>query len=641
MGPKTFTGEFAWFHAEFWDWYWPLIRRKQRGESIIGIDEYLAYLLLLGRGNGKSSCMEWAVIAAGALLGSTAVTYTSATETLAVEHLTAITHRVETPTVAFYYPGLSEARIGKYGTRAGWNKSVLKTKSGLTVYAVGLNQEVRGLKDLDLRIGLEVFDDFDSRNDSPDIVKKKEGQIGGTILPMGLPDTIKIMGQNIIHENSLANRIFKRHSPILSHRKESGIIPAFSNVKIKPAPPGSSVHPNGLITKGRANWQHFNMAAAQTFLDDSGEPHWMAEYQHSFDLQKEGLVFSNYTDEIQVITWSEFESVYGSRRIPRQWNKYIGHDWARTKSALHANVVSYVAISDQNTAVPGRIFLFNLLTFEPNTEADEVGLAMLKAITPTVPMLYGNESPSWDDLAASALNRDDLQQYVNNTTDFIRKKRVLLSRVIPEYTSAAVHDNNYKALRMSHEAKGPFDVYEKAYGLKFDKINPGADGGADTVDFLMQIDHSKPHPFRPGKTGDSRFFLVVDDDDLPPPKDLKPEKIHGMALARYQFMRWRWLAEKITSEGVQERGPQKMNDDVGNSLQMLFFDNLPRARELTHAEMIEEAIPEGYRRKDFQARSPVKGFASPQDQFAYQYAKSRAEQMVRPDFQTFDLFFDG
>lgn len=635
MGPKTFTGEFAWFHAEFWDWYWPLIRRKQRGESIAGLDAYLSYLLLLGRGNAKSSCMEWSVIAAGALLGPMAVVYVSSTEGLASEHLTAIQHRVESPQFEAHYPSLAEARVGKYGSRAGWNKNVLKTQSGLTVYAVGLNQDVRGLKDLDLRIGLEVFDDFDSRDDSPDVVAKKEGQIGGTILPMGTPETINIMGQNIIHENSVANRIHKRHSDLLSHRKESGVIPAFSSVEIEPQ---GDRH---IIVQGKPNWKYFDMLAAQKFLDDSGPLHWFAEYQHNFERQKQGLVLSNFRDEIHVITWSEFESVFGVREIPDIWNKYLGHDWAKTKSQFHACVGSQIAISDQNSALPGRIFFFNALTFEPNTESDDVAVAMLKAISPTVPQLYAHTSPNWDDLIESALDRRELQQYVSNTTAFIEAKHALLARVIPEFTRAAIERKNYKALRMSHEASGPRQVYERAFGLNFDPINPGKDGGAELVNYQMKVNHAKPHPFRPETTGDTRFFLIVEDEDIAPPKDLKPESIHGMALVRFQFARWRWLAEKVTAEGAQERGPQKALDDFGNSCMMLFFDNLPRARELTHAEMIEEAIPEGYRRKDFQARSPVKGFASPQDQFAYQYAKSRAEQMVKPDFQTFDLFFDG
>lgn len=617
MGPKTFTGDFAWFHAKFWDWLWPLLRAKQRGEKIGTFDAYLSYLLTLARGNAKSSNMEWAPIAAGALLGPFAALYTSSTEGLASEHLTAIQHRITTPQFEHYYPGVASAKVGKYGSRAGWNKNVLKTESGLTVYAVGLNQDVRGLKDLDLRVGMEVFDDFDSRDDSPDVIKKKEGQIGGTILPMGTSETINIMGQNLIHENSVANRILLRHSDLLNHRKESGVIPAFENVEIE------QQGDRHVIVSGTPNWAYFDMQAAQKFLDDSGPLHWQAEYQHNFTLQRQGLVLSNYDDDVHVITQSEFESVFGSRTPPDQWNKYIGHDWAKTKTEFHANVVDLLAISDQNTKLPGRAFLFDTLTFEPNTEPDDVALAILNTICPKAPVPSG----SWDQLVEDTLRRANLEQYLSNATALIEARHALLAKVIPPYVQTALRSKNYRALRMSHEALGPRQVYEM-FGLHFEPINPGKQGGVELINSQMQVDMAKPHPFRPGQMGDTRFFIVVRDNERDKIKALKPEKIHGQQLARYQFSKWRWLAPKLTESGIEERGPEKRLDDVGQALCMIYFDNLPRARELNYSEKIQAALPEEYTWERMVEDSPYEHGLTANQELAYAFQVSQAKKAI-------------
>jgi hypothetical protein len=143
---------------------------------------------------------------------------------------------------------------------------------------------------------------------------------------------------------------------------------------------------------------------------------------------------------------------------------------------------------------------------------------------------------------------------------------------------------------MSHEALGPRDVYQKVYGLPFETANPGADGGIELLNHYMQVDYALPHSFRPQHSGHTRVFIIVDEDKIDYPTALMPDLLLDSDLARYQFRHWRHTEPRLTVKGLLEHGPEKMNDDFGNGLMMLFHDNIVRAAPLTKEERIEAML---------------------------------------------------
>lgn len=60
LGSRTFTGTFADFHYDLWEWYWR-IAGKRRAEIPLTNQE-LVYLALWFRGAGKSSHVEWLLL---------------------------------------------------------------------------------------------------------------------------------------------------------------------------------------------------------------------------------------------------------------------------------------------------------------------------------------------------------------------------------------------------------------------------------------------------------------------------------------------------------------------------------------------------------------------------------------------------
>jgi hypothetical protein len=84
-----------------------------------------------------------------------------------------------------------------------------------------------------------------------------------------------------------------------------------------------------------------------------------------WQVRERGNIFPMFEDgpaSRHVITWSEFERVYGQRRIPEHWRRAIGHDWGSTDG--HPAVVSLVARSAANSSIPGLYFLYWGRTFK-------------------------------------------------------------------------------------------------------------------------------------------------------------------------------------------------------------------------------------------------------------------------------------
>ena len=583
LGSRTFTGSFSEFHAELWGWYWEITFKRLRGERLT--DEELAFLAIWFRGGGKSSHVEWACIAEGAVIGEGFVMYVCDTETQAKSHVAAIRNRLESSEIAAYYPGLARPEISKHGAQVGWRQDYLATASGWGIIPVGLDQGVRGGRKNDLRFTMIVLDDIDDVGDSPAAVEKKLDIISRSILPAGQADTLVLFAQNLIHEGSVLNQIVTRRSDVLSERRVSGPVPAFEKLELR-----DKTSDQGLVWEIKTavpTWPDIDMADARRYLAKSGRAAFIAEYNHDFAADRAALVLSNWDDDMHVITVSEFERVFGTRRIPDRWYKYVGHDWARTKTQYHANVAGIVSVSGMNELLPGFVFLHDCMSFPAATEADDVALRLLKTIAPE-----GVRGEDWDSLIRSAFTREHLEFYITDATALSRARREAIATVIPQHIAPVLSTRNYERFRMSHERNDLRKLYEEIYGLPFEGVNPGRDGGVEILNHYMQVDESLPHPFKPSRLGYTRFFLVVPDELAHYPSSLLPDRLHDSQLARYQFRHWRTAPVKLNDMGVVERGAVKINDDFGQMLQMLFFDNAPQAAPMTPIEQRLVHLPD-------------------------------------------------
>jgi hypothetical protein len=604
LGARTFKHPFAPFHHRFWRWYWPARMKLLAGERLT-LEEMTA-LLIWGRGLGKSSQVEWACIAEGALSEGVTdepgfVGYVCADSDLAKAHVQSIRNRLDSPEIAYHYPGLANPHFDKRGFQTAWRQDKLQTASGWGIIPIGLHGGVRGGRLEEIRFSMFVFDDVDSRRYGADVVRKNLDIIAHEILPAGTPKTLKLFPQNLVSDYGVLSQILSRESDVMSHRTVIGTEdgepqPAFEDVELVPdeARPGAY-----RIRSATPVWEGFDLQAAEVFLSDSGRAGFMAEYQHRLDVDRTESVLPHFRDEVHVITRSEFTVRYGFDTIPPRWGSRWFNDWAQTKSAKHANVAGRVSVSSQNSALPGVVVLSDCMSFEAGAGADEVAVSILKALSPAGAPV-GSEYRPWGTIFRESFTRQNVGDYLESLTARLEAERDSRAHIIPPLVQEVLKRAKYPSFRGSHEqANNALAVYRRVYGLPFKATNPGKDGGLEILNDVMRVDRTRPHSFKPDEIGEdklfrlgyTRFYILVEDAEAAaPPANVNPKGLHGSQLARYQLRRWRHLPVADTVTGEVERGPEKRNDDFGNGLQFCTHDGLPPAAALEQWEIDEEAL---------------------------------------------------
>lgn len=645
--PQFVRGELAPYHIEYWDWLWANLMAKRRGEPV---PDGNAFLAIWGRGCAKTTMARLAPIAEAAILKDGFCIYCSMTQSQSNVHLDSIKQYLDgsnpkfpNTRLRYYYPEictpkLSTAAKGVAG-RATWNQQKIRLHSGYVIQAVGLDTGVRGANEADVRATMIVPDDLDTRSDSVLESEQKMDTFLHSVLPTKQPGTITICAQNLVIEHGVFNRIVTGQVPAFATARFSGPHPRVLNPKTEVQEYNG--RQRTVLIGGTPSWPAQTLEQIQEDIDDWTWPVFQREAQHQLQIDKTGLVLSSWEDEIHVITEDEFASVFGVKKIPRAWNKEILHDWAKSKSAYHANVALKVAVSSQNEKLPGCLFIFDPMSFEENTQADDVAIRILESISPTVDV-HGIER-TWKEILDAELARAHLENFVTNTTALLAARRALLARVIPPLVGPLLRRHNYKRLRMSHEAKDQRNVYRRVFGLNFTGVNPRKEGGIEFANHYFRVYKDRPHPFKPGVMGWAQMYVVVPNHKKEYPLALRPDELHDHDLLRYQFAHWRHTAPNLTTTGILEHGPEKMNDDMGQALQMGMLNGGLLAEPLTYNEQVEEVIAPELRAQNLlhdglslMGRQTM----TASQQMSYFLARERAQQQIQRRRQAFDEYGD-
>jgi hypothetical protein len=634
MFPFAFEEEFSADHRKFWLLYWSVLMRirEQRKYLALGLpiptefeiheDDY-NYLLALGRGLGKSATIEPSSVMRGAILSGYTL-YVCETQDQAEEHIGNCRDLIENPDsrLAEFYPGMKPGvRNHRVKRKTQWSADLFATESGWICRAKGLNSKLRGIRIGTRRPDDINVDDIDGVNDSIALSLKKLKQLTSSVFPTQARrhTTIKF-GQNLITEHSVMNQIIRGKSDALAARTTIGVSNTFERLDFETYVGDDGRTRHRILPSSVPTWKGVNLADAQKFLNDSGLATFLAEYQNSFEHLKEGRVLRNYDDARMVISKTMFAAVFGAPAqgghfVPDYWWKYVAHDFSRTNTEFHACVAFKMTCSGKNTPLPGKMFLFDAMSFEANTQFDDVALRILRSITPTVP----GTSRTWKEFVASHYSRSGLEEYVADTTKLIEARRAALARVLPAKVQPLLAAKNYQKFRGSNEQnKDGLEVYRQAFGLPFQPSNPGKYDGLDWIDHYMQVDRTTRHPFLEDewledegvwRLGCPGFFVVVEDyreagpiyttpegvevyAPTPYPKALQPDALRDSDRCRYQFSEWRTVPVVNNDRGEISYGPEKRNDDFGNALQMLFEDNCVQAAPLTKSERVIAHLPE-------------------------------------------------
>jgi hypothetical protein len=573
IAPGVFRGEFAEFHRDYWEWLWPIQMRRRKGEPIADLDSPLSALVVWGRGLAKSTSLEFTAASEGALCDQAFGIYISSTQDKANEHVAAIRDAIEASQVARYYPGLSNPRIGKFGNQRGWRQDAIYTDSQFAIVGAGLDKGIRGLKDIKQRPTIFLIDDVDEREDTPLIVEKKWKTLVHDVIPMAsLTDQpLVIFAQNLIHRTSVMAKTLKREIPLLGHRREFGPVNTFQeDLQIEKRGHRS------VIIAGTPNWLRMGVKEAQILIDDIGEQAFRSECQNDMTASKEERVLSEYDEQYHVITWSMFEKVFGTNRVPAHWEVHDGHDWGTTGPQAHPAVYTSVAVAAQDSPLPGDVFVVWGRCFDAGTTEHQIARAV---ITERRRYLW---HPGAEEAVKLLITSDRAEN-----EDVMWELRWRAGQALP-LTSA----------RMSHEASSERLTYQVKWGLPLQACDSGKLAGLSQIRHYLEPDRSRRHPFKPEVMGKPSMYLVVDDDQL-----LEMRDDQGLKRHREEALTLRW-DPNIAGRDV----PMKRGDDAVDSLKMIFQGFPLNATELDEYQKREAALAPNLRLDTMQDKPYSEGW---------------------------------
>lgn len=290
----------------------------------------------------------------------------------------------------------------------------------------------------------------------------------------------------------------------------------------------------------------FRRAFVPARLDDN--PHLdQAEYEESlteldsvtrlqlrrgdWQITVSGDILYMWSERHIVISWSDFERVFGVRHIPTHWLLEMYQDWGTTKD--HPCVTSWFATAGENSKsingvkMAGSVFLYRGLMTDTCT-AREVGQRLIEKMSP-----LGE-----------------------------------LSRL--------------RRFEMSHEASSERLEY-KQLGLPATNWQTGKTRGIEQLkNALTLIDGNKPHPFHPQLPGHPKLYFIVDDNEIENPTSDK-----GLARWRAEAVAYKWNTPK-SGEPPARLEPYALFNDacfVAGTLVTTARGNLP-IEKVTNTDLV-------------------------------------------------------
>lgn len=303
------TANFAPFHEELWAW-------AESVDPHISPDPFLGIWYRFG---GKSTNAEAVCVRFAWKKVRNYGLYISSTQAQADDHVQNVAAMLESRRVAARMPQLSERLVGKYNNSKGWRINRLRTQSGFTLDAIGLDKAMRGAKLEDQRPDFMVFDDIDDQDDTPRTVEKKDATITRKILPAGAHNLAVLGVQNLIHSNGIFSRLLDGRADFLQRRIVSGPFPLLQGMTFDKDPLDPK---RATITGGHPTWSAYGIEEAQAKVEDIGFKAFRIECQHE-TAEADGLFLED--------VWYASSHVVAPFAVPATWYIDRSYDWGKAK----------------------------------------------------------------------------------------------------------------------------------------------------------------------------------------------------------------------------------------------------------------------------------------------------------------------
>ena len=551
------------YHVDFWDWAWSIEKGKQ-AKSFISI---------WPRRGAKSTSTELACVALAATGKRKYALYISGTQDQADDHVANIQSLLESDAVQEYYPELGKPQLNKLGNLRGWKQSRLRTANGFIVDAIGLDAAARGVKLDAQRPDLIIVDDIDKESDSRSVTAKKIKTLTRALLPAGSDDVAILAVQNLVHKDSVFSQLIDGRAGFLSDRVPSKPIPALHGLTYERRNDGLGY----VVTGGQPTWEGLRTDHCQDLIDDIGLDAFLAECQHEVAQTAEGALFSEFSEVMHLITWSEFANAYGKLSkndnvardpegnpcLPALGNIGCSQDWGTTRG--HPCVTGWMWRPFEYAPLNDCYFLYRDQCF-PNWPVPE---------KPLLPVSPGR--------VMRAIHKAE--------EPWAERERVIVRRMSHEQSAAA---NTYLQDLPEEERE------------HWQKWKPDSKDGIPQIQNYLAIDYTKKHPFRVYPVGHKQegepimgrprlYFIVADGQgELYMEGDqlkVKPPTDHaGLIRGRAELPTYK---NKQTLAGDELDSPDnKLFDDFVDMLKGLARYFMVVLKRATEAQKIERALPE-------------------------------------------------
>jgi len=537
--PYLFSRPFTQYQKDFWEWGWAIQPNKY----------YRPRVECEARGVGKSTNAEALAVSMVARRKRKMVGYVSLNETKATKHFESIKSMLENDNFLKHYPHCKPKPQKLKDVAGQWSRDAIVLASGAMIVPLTLQGSARGWKSSEgARFDLILLDDVDELGQSVEFTQKLIDILKGEILAAGHDTTVVIMPQNLIHRDSICAQVQDHRADILSDRIFCGPFPLLKwydaeKIDIEGDNTGAK---EWVITQGEAFDPAISIEYAQRLLNKFGRRLFDRECQHKIHEIEDDKDFREWSEVHHLVTYSEFKAtmealgepvwnIYDKRlQVPSRWNVGMGFDNGTTVG--HPSAVSIVARPAINCPFSNSYFMIG------------------EIVLPKFP------SNSFD------------------KPELVSPGRV--ARAIKEFQGRwNIADTQIVMKLMSHEASSAqntmlFDLPddEKEY---FGKWRARKGSGVAQIQNVMEIDHTKEHPFRKypkgtklngedvsGKSiiGCPRLFFLVDDEQgelrVDPNGSLYvtgAKDCNGFARARFEiplFSQYNTGAAKINDDFV-------------------------------------------------------------------------------------------
>lgn len=548
--PERCYRDFTFYQKDFWNWVNEIVideRPRPRVECE-------------PRAVGKSTNARGATVKLLAEEKKFYVLYVSATDNQAQKHFNAIRSMLESGGLLNDYPHLSpQVQKHRPNVNSNWSSERLVTKANQVVEFISLLGNARGFTTEEgKRPDLIVLDDIDDSKDTPHMIQKKLDILRYSILPARAENTLVLFPQNLIHRDSICQQIKDGRADILNDRIFVGPYPLMKWYEAE----------KETLEDGAMRWRiiagepadsAIPVSYCEEVMNEIGREAFDRECQQDVFKVSDENDFREWSEIHHIITYSEFREyfeargqvVWDERRdhpvIPDRWNVGMGLDWGTTLG--HPSAVAMVARPNASAPLADSYFVFS------------------EVILPKYPHTQGEAVPP------------------------VSPGR-LVEAIQGSMYEWGVSDAQVKRKLMSHEASAALNTMaidlQDDLKMFFNKWQAKKGSGVPQLQNTMELDRSKPHPFRKVE-GCPRLFFVVPDDqgelltgEMGRTYVRQPYDRKGFARARYE----------IPLYNHRNTGQNKIDDDFVDAIRGLANVFMVTQEGYSKSEKVEMKLEE-------------------------------------------------